>query len=64
MLLRVTDCRVRSWRQNKSGFAPKHVQAALQGGGGSVENCVALKMHLTKNSHLHLLGEREDATLQ
>ena len=36
MLLQVTDGRVRVWRQDKSRFAPKHVQATLQGSGASV----------------------------
>ena len=36
MLLCVFDGRVRVWRRDKRRFAPKQVQAALQGGGGSV----------------------------
>ena len=42
-LLRATDGRVRVWRQDMSGFAPKHVQATLQCGGASVtvRGCVS-----------------------
>ena len=36
MLLRVTDGRVRVWRQDRSRLAPKYVQATLHVGGGSV----------------------------
>ena len=32
MLLRVTDGQVRVWREDKSPFTPKYVQATLQGG--------------------------------
>ena len=36
MLLQVTDGRVHVWRQGKSLFAPKHIQATIQDSTGSV----------------------------
>ena len=61
MLLRATDGRVRFWRQGKSRFAPKHVQATLQGGGGSVTlwGCVSYGCKLDLVTvHGTLTGEK------
>ena len=45
-----------AWRQDKIQFAPKHVQATLQGGGGSVTiwECVSYARKYAQNRQKYI----------